>query len=173
MSRSESPGVTPDGAALTEVRAAPMRCSVVAAVSCAASAGVARTTSEASLLGVGDSVGDQFTGNTVGQLRQGRSSSGFSGWCEWWCRRRRRWPADAVGSSSKGSPDNRGNVGELRSDRCRDIVSSGPFFSVIVMLRTNARTYRTFIFASTLISSRRALTTVPLPDTRIGIGIGI
>jgi hypothetical protein len=129
-----------------------MCCLVVAAVSCAASAGVARTSSEASLLGVGDSVGDQLTGYTVGQLRQGRSSSGLSGWCEWWCRRRRRLPADAVGDSSKGPPDSHGNVGELRSDRCRDILSIGPSFSVILILRTNARTYRTFIFASTLIS---------------------
>jgi len=38
-----------------------------------------RTTFEAPLLGVGDSTGDQLTGNTVGHLRQGRSSGGFSG----------------------------------------------------------------------------------------------
>jgi hypothetical protein len=138
-----------NGAALTEMRAAPLGCLVGAAVGGTTSAGAGRMTSEASLLGVGNSAGDQLTGNTVGHLRQRRSSGGFSGWCGWWCRRRRRVPADAVGDSSKGSPDCRGNVGELRSDRCCDIVSIGPFCSVIRIVRTNAGTYRTRDVVST------------------------
>jgi hypothetical protein len=138
-----------NGAALTEMRAAPLGCLVGAAVGGTTSAGAGRMTSEASLLGVGNSAGDQLTGNTVGHLRQRRSSGGFSGWCGWWCRRRRRVPADAVGDSSKGSPDCRGNVGELRSDRCCDIVFIGPFCSVIRIVRTNAGTYRTRDVVST------------------------
>jgi hypothetical protein len=50
------------------------------AVGGTASADAGCTTSEALLLGVGDSAGDQITGNTEGQLRQRRSSGGFFGW---------------------------------------------------------------------------------------------
>ena len=139
----------PSGAALTEVRTAPVCSQVVSPYSMAyrrpragihdlvdaavggTAAGAGRATSEASLLGVGDSAGDQLTGNTVGHLRQGRSSGEFSGWCEWWRRRCRSSSAEAVGDSSKASPDSRGNVGELRSDRCRDMFCIGPSFSVI------------------------------------------
>jgi hypothetical protein len=46
------------------------------------STGAGRSTSEALLFGVGDSAGDQLTGNTVRQLRHGLSSGGFSSWCE-------------------------------------------------------------------------------------------
>jgi hypothetical protein len=46
------------------------------------SAGAGRTTFEAPLFGVGDSAGDQLTGNTVRHLRQGLSSGGFFSWCE-------------------------------------------------------------------------------------------
>ena len=134
-----------------------MGCLVGAAVGGGPSAGSGRTTFEAPLLGIGDSAGDQLRGNTVWHVRQGRSSGEFSGWCEWWCRRRRSLPAGAVGDSSKGSPDIRGNVGELRSDRCRDKLSIGPSFSVIRLLRTNARTYRTFTFASTLVTHGSAV----------------
>lgn len=86
---------------------------LVGAVVCGTtSAAAGRTTCESSLFGVGDSAGDQLRGNAVRHLRHGLSSGGFSGWCEWWRRRRRNPPADAVGDTSNGSLDNRGNVGE-------------------------------------------------------------
>jgi hypothetical protein len=46
------------------------------------SAGAGRTTFEAPLFGVGDSAGDQRTGDTMGHLRHGLSSGGFTSWCE-------------------------------------------------------------------------------------------
>jgi hypothetical protein len=45
-------------------------------------AGAGRTTFEAPPFGVGDSAGDQLTGNTVRHLRQGLSSGWFCSWCE-------------------------------------------------------------------------------------------
>jgi hypothetical protein len=122
-----------NGAALTEVRTAPLMWWLVGAVvgGGTAAAGAFRTTAEALLLGVGDSACDQFTGNTVGQLRQRRSSGGFFGWCEWWCRRLRSSSAAGLADSSKGSVDSRGNVGELRLIGSRDILSIAPSFSVI------------------------------------------
>jgi hypothetical protein len=44
--------------------------------------GAGRATFEAPLFGVGDSAGDQLTGNMVRHLRHGLSSGGFSSWCE-------------------------------------------------------------------------------------------
>jgi hypothetical protein len=43
---------------------------------------VGRATGEAALFGVGDSAGDQLTGNVVRHLRHGLSSGRFSSWCE-------------------------------------------------------------------------------------------
>src|SRR4029078_13523995 len=90
-------------------------------------AGAGHTTFEAPLFGVGDSAGDQLTGNTVRHLRQGLSSGGFISWWERCCQRRRSSPADAVGDSSNGSMGNRGNVGELRLERGRAVYIA-PFF---------------------------------------------
>jgi len=55
---------------------------VGAAVGGTTSAGAGHTTFEAPLFGVGDSAGDQLTGNTVRHLRHGLSWGGFSSWCE-------------------------------------------------------------------------------------------
>lgn len=117
------------GAALTGGGCVAVVVLVGAVVGGTTSARAGRTTSESSLFGVGDSAGDQFAGNAVGHLRHGLSSGDFSGWCEWWGRRRSS-PADAVGDSSNGSLDNRGNVGEWRVERGLDKISGAPPFHI-------------------------------------------
>lgn len=122
------------GAALTGGAASRWSSLVGAVVGGTTSARAGRTTTESSLFGVGDSAGDQFTGNTVGHLRQGLSSGDFSGWCERW-RRRRSSPADAVRDSPNGSLDNRGNVGEWRFERGLDAISLAPSYEIDELMR--------------------------------------